>query len=104
MCSRGHSMMAPAVDDDESVNWADFSSFGSSTSGQGAHSMAAVASDDVEDHNGEYSEWHGSFIPIVSPKTAAAAVVTTSAPTASEGKGEGEVGNLPEKSEEPSDQ
>ncbi|KAJ2001470.1 hypothetical protein GGI04_003720 [Coemansia thaxteri] len=27
--SRGHAMMAPAVDDDESVDWADFSSFGS---------------------------------------------------------------------------
>ncbi|KAJ2476642.1 hypothetical protein EV174_004862, partial [Coemansia sp. RSA 2320] len=26
---RGHAMMAPAVDDDESVDWADFSSFGS---------------------------------------------------------------------------
>ncbi|KAJ1845024.1 hypothetical protein LPJ73_004987, partial [Coemansia sp. RSA 2703] len=93
---RGHSMMAPADDEDESVNWADFSSFGGSTSGQSGHSMAAVASDD---HSGEYSEWNGSFIPIVSPKSAAA-TLSTSTPA----KSEDEVENPPEKPDEPSDQ
>ncbi|ORX75041.1 SAPS-domain-containing protein [Linderina pennispora] len=52
--SGGHSrtMMAPADDDDESTNWADFSTFAS-------HAAIPATSTDADDDD-EFGDWHGA--------------------------------------------
>ncbi|KAJ2719101.1 hypothetical protein GGI07_005413 [Coemansia sp. Benny D115] len=65
--------MAPAVDEDESVNWADFSVFNNqqqfSSTGYGETKPSNRATNDSVD-------WQDSFIPIQSPKGATALPVS----------------------------